>query len=138
MPLYVGNRVVTRGEIVALGDAVPSGEHGSIIDVDPEDGGILVELDRHYPHLDAWQNCIFVLGSDAYIKLLSEPITLRRIIQRPFARVAIFIGVVVVTMSIGTVSRAVHHRAPDIAAQVDHITRMMKAQATPYSGPVPF
>jgi hypothetical protein len=76
-PRYkVGSRIVTNVDIDIVPwdseDGVAAGDHGEVIDVDPETGDVSILMDRAIPALVYRQNYLFVRSDHLYSRIRFE------------------------------------------------------------------
>jgi hypothetical protein len=72
----VGSRIVTNVDIDIIPwdseDGVAAGDHGEVIDVDPETGDVSILMDRAIPALVNCRNYLFVRADHLYSRIRFE------------------------------------------------------------------
>ena len=112
----VGSRIVANVDIDVVPwdaeDCVAEGDHGGVVDVDPETGDLIILMDRLIPALVNRQNRLFISSENLYrIKLeVSQDSFVRSVAKKFTIALAASLAFVIV-LAVGNITRQTHHHA---------------------------
>ena len=116
LPKYrIGTRIVANVDIRITPwdaeDGVAAGDHGEVIDVDPETGDLAILMDRLIPALVDRKYLFIDAGHLCQIRPEADPRSVLHFAAKPFGVAFAASAAFLVVMTAGTMSRQTHHRA---------------------------